>query len=638
LLAAATIPLAECRFAAEKIILQVILSNWVMHMLRQRKLKIRRLKRNMCHYAASLLFIHQITYLMKKSIFMALRHLALLFIFSMLAMPKAQASHIAGAEIFYDHLGGNQYRISTILYRDCSGIMAPSTVCMNFRSVGCGTVTNTNFTLNRVGLAVDITPLCPGQVSRCTSPTGVPGRQRFTYEATVTLPSTCNTWVFRFNLDGRQSSITTLSSANTQTFYLEARIYNANLLNTNSSVRFSNVPRAYGCPNVVNYYDHGAYDPDGDSLVYSLTPCQRGVSVAGGTANSPVCNPSGNNSVTYVAGRSGSSPLYGTIAVNPTTGHISYTPTQSQVAVVCIEVKEYRNGQLIGSVLRDMEFTLTGCSNRAPIISSPSTNVSTCVNQPICVQFAGSDLDTANQLNMTWDNSIAGATFSSTSGTNAITGQLCWTPTPSDTGMHYFTVSISDNSCPFIGSNSYNYSIYVAPINSQFQYLSTYFCQSTVSVIPLITGNPNGIFSAQPSGLDIDSLTGSVDLMNSNIGIYTITYQVADSFCYDTTTAIFEIDLCSGIHANTATKNNFQIAPNPNTGSFLLQNKGEMQIVNIELMDVLGRRLYSQNNIRLPANGALPLQIEQLPAATYYLRVSGENIAPSILSVRILEP
>jgi hypothetical protein len=575
---------------------------------------------------------------MKKFIVMSWRNLALWIIFFMLAMPKAQATHLLGADMFYDHIGGNQYRLTALFYRDCSGASHYSTVCVNMRSVGCATVTNTNLTLFRVGGPVDITSLCPGTYSRCLIPTGVPGVQRWTYEATVTLPSTCNDWVFRYNPSTHQPVITTITSPGNQTAYIEARLYNANTPNTNNSVRFLNFPNSASCINIVNYFNQGAYDPDGDSLVFALTPCQRAVTVAGGTNIATGCNPAANNNVAYVAGRSGSSPFFGTTSLNPTTGNISYTPTQAQVAIVCVEVKEYRNGQLIGSVLRDMEFTVINCSNRAPIISSPSTSVSTCVNQPICIQFAGSDLDTANNLNMTWDNSIAGATFSSTSGTNPITGELCWTPTPSDTGMHYFTVSIFDDNCPLTASNTYNYSIYVSSVNSEFQYLSTYFCQSAVSVIPLITGNTNGIFSAQPSGLDIDSLTGSVDLMNSNIGIYTITYQVADSFCYDTTTAIFEIDLCSGIHANTATKNNFQIAPNPNTGSFLLQNKGEMQLVNIELIDVLGRRLYSQNNIRLPANGALPLQIEQLPAAMYYLRVSGENIAPAVLSVRILEP
>jgi hypothetical protein len=41
-----------------------------------------------------------------------------------LALPAAlhaQAEHIIGGELYYDHLGNNQYRITLTLYRDCAG-------------------------------------------------------------------------------------------------------------------------------------------------------------------------------------------------------------------------------------------------------------------------------------------------------------------------------------------------------------------------------------------------------------------------------------------------------------------------------------------------------------------------------------
>ena len=33
--------------------------------------------------------------------------------------PVSRATHIIGGEMYYDHLGGNQYRVTLDLYRDC---------------------------------------------------------------------------------------------------------------------------------------------------------------------------------------------------------------------------------------------------------------------------------------------------------------------------------------------------------------------------------------------------------------------------------------------------------------------------------------------------------------------------------------
>ncbi|HRH38648.1 MAG TPA: hypothetical protein PK760_09895, partial [Flavobacteriales bacterium] len=36
------------------------------------------------------------------------------------AMQMAHATHIIGGELYYDHLGGNQYQVTLVMYRDCS--------------------------------------------------------------------------------------------------------------------------------------------------------------------------------------------------------------------------------------------------------------------------------------------------------------------------------------------------------------------------------------------------------------------------------------------------------------------------------------------------------------------------------------
>ena len=91
--------------------------------------------------------------------------------FALLILGSAgslSASHYAGNEIIVEWLNGENYRITQRIYRDCSGIALGNTTIVNF----VPSTPVASATLNRVGNPVDITPLCPGQVSRCASTGG----------------------------------------------------------------------------------------------------------------------------------------------------------------------------------------------------------------------------------------------------------------------------------------------------------------------------------------------------------------------------------------------------------------------------------------------------------------------------------
>ena len=60
---------------------------------------------------------------------------ALLFI---LRADPAKASHAMGADLTYECLGGNTYKVRLSFYRDCIGILAPANIYVNIRSVSCG--------------------------------------------------------------------------------------------------------------------------------------------------------------------------------------------------------------------------------------------------------------------------------------------------------------------------------------------------------------------------------------------------------------------------------------------------------------------------------------------------------------------
>jgi len=63
--------------------------------------------------------------------------------------------------------------------------------------------------------------------------------------------------------------------------------------------------------------------------------------------------------------------------------------------------------------------------------------------------------------------------------------------------------------------------------SAAFSYAKSSYHQGEADPTPTITGTPGGTFSATPSGLSINTSTGTIDLDNSTIQSYTITYTVS---------------------------------------------------------------------------------------------------------------
>jgi hypothetical protein len=65
-------------------------------------------------------------------------------------------------------------------------------------------------------------------------------------------------------------------------------------------------------------------------------------------------------------------------------------------------------------------------------------------------------------VTMTWNNGIAGATFTS-NGARLPQGTFSWTPTAADarSQAYSFIVTVRDNACPTNGSQTYSFSILV---------------------------------------------------------------------------------------------------------------------------------------------------------------------------------
>ncbi|MBK7968083.1 MAG: PKD domain-containing protein [Bacteroidetes bacterium] len=371
----------------------------------------------------------------------------------MMQFREARASHAMGADLTYECLGGNTYRIRVSFYRDCIGIPAPNNVFVNIRSVTCGQ--NLGITCDPIpGTGQEVTPLCPSAISSCNG--GIfTGIQEWVYEGVVTLPMQCTDWVFSYNLCCRNAAITTITNPGTSTFYIYASLNNT-ISPCNTSPTFSNKPVPFACVGQQYCFNHGAFDADGDSLVYSLiTPYQNATTT-----------------VDYIPPFNATDPLTSAPAVtfNPATGDICMTPQNLEVTVMAVLVSEYRNGVLIGTVERDIQITVLSCNNTLPTLSgingTNNFDITVCAGEQLCFDILSTDPDPGQNVFINWDGSIPAGTFTSNGATRP-TGTFCWTPTQADisSNPYCFTVRVNDDACPMIGAQIYSYCINVIGIN-----------------------------------------------------------------------------------------------------------------------------------------------------------------------------
>lgn len=362
---------------------------------------------------------------------------------------ESYATHAQSADITYNCVGGNVYEITVSFYRDCAGVGAPGSVTVNSSSITCGQ--NFNTTLNPIpGTGQDVTPICGTMTTECTGG-GYPGVQEWQYRGNITLPMACTDWVFSFTLCCRNNAITTIVAPGTENIYVEANLDNLNYP-CNSSPQFTNPPIPFMCVGQTFCFNHGASDPDGDSLAYTLVP----------PATGPI------TTVTYVPGYSATAPIASStgVTLDPITGDICMTPTILEVSVMAVLVEEYRAGVLVGSVVRDIQVKTVNCSNNLPTLNGIDNTgqyaATACAGSTLTFDIPSFDPDAGQIITMTWNNGIPGGTFT-VDANNPPTATFSWTPTAADisTVPQCFTVTVSDDNCPLNGTQTYAFCVTV---------------------------------------------------------------------------------------------------------------------------------------------------------------------------------
>ena len=184
-----------------------------------------------------------------------------------------------------------------------------------------------------------------------------PDIKRNIYKTTHTFPGPGNYTISMLD-PNRNGEVVNIPNSIDEMFYIESTL-NISLSTTNNSPILLNPPIDFACMGYPYYHSPAAFDPDGDSLFYSLVPCK-------GIAGLPIIGYSFPQASKF-------------INIDPLTGVLTWdSPISPGEYNIAILIREFRrevtsNGKIrffeVGSVIRDMQIEVAGvCQNRPPLI------------------------------------------------------------------------------------------------------------------------------------------------------------------------------------------------------------------------------------------------------------------------------
>ena len=437
--------------------------------------------------------------------------LALIMLFSFANIGKA--THAAGGELTYAWVSDSTYKVTFKFYRDCSGITEPTffdCYFINMCTGNCGT-----FQLNKkTGTnGQEVSTGCPGYPSTCNGGS-LPGYREWIYEGNITLTSRCNYWRFFINESSRNGGITNLNSPGTQALYVEATLNNQ-YAQGNSSPYFTVKPVPYVCANSQFNFNNGAVDVNGDSLSFSIIQPRSGST----NCNIPTTDIQFSSPTLY---NLVNNPLScsNTFSINPTSGQLSFIPDIQQVAVITVLVKEWRNGVLIGTVMRDIQIIVKSCNNPTPTLNIDVPNmvgaiwsnnrIEGCGGTPLSFCFDTKSTKSNAVLVVASNNSVStpGSNVTIThQNTDSVRVCFTWSPSALDTGLRTLTFTVKDSTCEPPGilvSQTFLIPLYIWQKTKAFK--DTILCSGEFMNLNAVGGS-QFTWSVLPGGSSLTSLS-----------------------------------------------------------------------------------------------------------------------------------
>jgi len=237
-----------------------------------------------------------------------------------------------------------------------------------------------------------------------------------TYQSIHTYPGP-GSYLLSMEDPNRNGGVLNMDESISQVFYIESFLVINPFLGHNNSVQLLYGAKDEACTNAIWEHNPGAFDPDGDSLVYSLVPCRGvlGLEISSWVSPEDI---------------SASENIDDTFTINPLTGTIMWdTPEIVGEYNIAIKIEEFRSGVLIGFVVRDMQIRVFACDNQPPAVTIVQD---TCVVVGDQAEFFISAQDSISEVVLLAIGApitevTNTAQFSPMSG-NPATGQFEWNP------------------------------------------------------------------------------------------------------------------------------------------------------------------------------------------------------------------
>jgi gliding motility-associated-like protein len=336
----------------------------------------------------------------------------------LLSFGNANATHNRAGEITYRHLGGFQYEATIITYTKADSPADRNALGISWGDGTIDTIPRINGSGNGEIVAPDI--------------------KKNIYVGVHTYPAPA-IYTLSFEDANRNGGVVNIPNSINIPFFVSTQLIINPFLGINNSVLLLNPPIDQACPGQIFIHNPGAYDPDGDSISYRLTQClgEQGLNIPGFT------QPIATNS----------------FSLNPVTGDLIWdTPNNGSIGEynVAFIVEEWRNGILIGFVIRDMQITVAPCTNQPPaFLDLPDL----CVDAGTIIQFDVSATDPdfpSQQITVSATggpfqfNPPSNAIFTAQTGNGNVTQTFTW---PTDCSHvkrepHLFSFRVVDNGNP----------------------------------------------------------------------------------------------------------------------------------------------------------------------------------------------
>ena len=263
-----------------------------------------------------------------------------------------------------------------------------------------------------------------------------------------------NNYIITVEDPNRNADICNIPVSVNTSFFLRTELVINPFLGRNSSPVLLNPPIDQACVGECFEHNPGAYDPDGDSLYYSLVTCYAGGVPIPGFTLPP--------NMTYNS-------------IDHATGDLLWCSPdqicQYNIAILIEEWKLLSNTHLryyAGSVLRDMQIDVAACLNTPPTITS-LPDICIVAGTPLTFSVNASDAEfNVVTLSATGGPFLLspGATFPTVSALNSVTGTFNWTPDCKQVQLLPYLVTFkaedSNPTTPLVNFESVNITV-VAP-------------------------------------------------------------------------------------------------------------------------------------------------------------------------------